>query len=105
MKVSVDDQELFTLTDFQKQVIKYIVPEEFFDEDMKRRLHWILMHKYEHTFRHMRAHWTDRLKERGMDPDTMSNEEFAERVFAQPDYMNYSLRQKADWLALQQANP
>lgn len=103
MKVSVDDQELFILTDFQKQVIQYTVPEEIFDEDMKRRLHWILMHKYEHTIRLLRDAWSAPLQERGIDAASMSNEEFANCVFAQSDYMNYSQRCKADSLALQQA--
>ena len=45
MKISVDDTELYTLSNTQKNVIKNDVNADIFEEDMKRRLDYILKHK------------------------------------------------------------
>lgn len=94
MKVSVNDQELFTLTEIQKKVIQNDIPSETFDEDMKRRLRWILLdEKYRKCFERMKKEWEPKLAERGVamlptDPDA-----FAQLVFSQPDYKNRSQRE------------
>jgi len=51
MKISVDSEDLFTLTETQKKVIMNDVHADAFDADMKRRLQYILMHKYEECFK------------------------------------------------------
>lgn len=38
MKISVDDTELYTLSNTQKNVIKNDINEDVFEEDMKQRL-------------------------------------------------------------------
>lgn len=85
MKISVNDQELFTLTEIQKKVIKNDICCHIFDEDMKRRLQYILNHKYERCFERLKAEWepilAKRLEAIPTDPD-----KFAELVFSQPDY-------------------
>ena len=45
MKIKVDNVDLFELTETQKKVIKNEIHADIFDEDMKRRLNWVLMHK------------------------------------------------------------
>ena len=57
MKISVDDQECFCLNETQKKVIKNDISEDVFDEDMKRRLQYILMHKYERCFERLKQEW------------------------------------------------
>lgn len=92
MKISVDDQELFTLSETQKKVIKNDIHDEIFDDDMKRRLQYILMHKYEQCFKRLKAEWEPKLAARGdrfipTDPD-----EFAELVFQHAEYKNRAQR-------------
>lgn len=94
MKISVDDKELFRLTETQKNVIKNDIHEEIFDEDMKRRLHYILTHKYERCFERLKKEWEPKLKERGVEMIPTNEERFAELVFAQQDYQNRSKREK-----------
>lgn len=64
MKISVDDQELFSLSETQKAVIKSEIPHDEFDADMKRRIQWVLTHKYERCFDRLKKEWEPKLKER-----------------------------------------
>jgi len=93
MKISVDDQHLFTLNETQKRVIKNDIMEEIFDEDMKRRLKYILTHKYEQCFDRLKKEWEPKLASR-MSSIPTNPEAFAELVFSQPDYKNRSQREK-----------
>ena len=94
MKISVDDKELFTLTETQKNVIKNDIHADIFDEDMKRRLHYILTHKYERCFERLKKEWEPKLKERGVEMIPTNEEKFSELVFSQPDYKNRSQREQ-----------
>lgn len=93
MKISVDDKELYTLSDTQKKVICDYLSEDIFDADMKRRLQWVLMHLYEQAYIEMKKNWEDRLAKRcdsiPTDPDKM-----AELIFSQPDYQSKCERDK-----------
>lgn len=93
MKVSINDVELFTLTDTQKKVIQNDILLEIFEEDMKRRLKWVLLdEKYRKCFKRLKDEWEPRLAKRvesiPTDPDAL-----AELIFSQPDYKNRSQRE------------
>lgn len=94
MKVSVDDQELFTLSDIQKQVIQNDILSEIFDEDMKRRLKWVLLdEKYRKCFERLKQEWEPKLAAAGAKSIPTDPEEFAKLIFASPDYKNRSARE------------
>lgn len=92
MKVSVNDVELFTLNETQKKVIKNDINDDFFDDDMKRRLEYVLKHKYERCFDRLKKEWEPKLKELGIKSIPLDNDEFAELVFAQPSYKDKKSR-------------
>ncbi len=92
MKISVNDKELFTLTDMQKRVMAHVIPDDIFEEDMKRRLQWILTHKYEHTMDLLRKEWEPKLREAGVAMIPTDNDRLANLIFSQPDYRNRSER-------------
>lgn len=92
MKISVDDIKLFELSEIQKKVIKNDILEEIFDEDMKRRLEYILMHKYERCFERLKAEWEPKLATR-LESVPTNKDAFAQLVFGQPDYKNRSQRE------------
>lgn len=94
MKISVNDQELFTLSETQKQVIQNDIHVEMFDADMKRRLQWILMHKYEECFKDLKKEWDDKLAKNGIKMIPTDPEEYAQLVFAQPNYKDRAAREK-----------
>lgn len=94
MKISVNDQELFTLSATQQQVIQYDIPEDIFEDDMKRRIQWVLMHKYQECFKDLKAEWDVKLAENGIDMMPTDPDKYAQLVFAQPNYQNRSARDK-----------
>lgn len=86
MKISVNDQELFTLSDTQQKVIKHDIHKEIFDEDMKRRIEWVLMHKYEQCFKRLKEEWDGKLAANGVAMIPTDKDAYAELVFQQPNY-------------------
>ena len=92
MKIKVDDQDLFEITDIQKQVIKNDIHEDFFDEDMKTRLEYILMHKYERCLHRLKIEWLPKLQSR-VDSIPTDDDKLAELIFSQPDYKNRKERE------------
>ena len=94
MKISVNDVELFTLSETQKKVIQNDIPSEIFEEDMKRRLQWILVdEKYKRCFERLKKEWEPKLSAKGMPSLPTDPDEFAELVFSQPEYKNRSQRE------------
>lgn len=94
MKVSVNDQKLLEISDTQKRVIQNDIHSEIFEDDMKRRLEYIIMHKYERCFERLKAEWEPKLAQRFESVPT-NKDAFAELVFSQPDYKNRSQRDKS----------
>ncbi len=85
MKISVDDKELFTLSDIQKNVIMNDIHEDIFDEDMKRRIQYIIMHKYEQCLKRLKDDWMPILQTRLSSIPT-SDEELSKLIMSQKDY-------------------
>lgn len=96
MKISVDCQcsdKLFELNDTQKKVICNDIMSEELDSDLKRRLQYILMHKYERCFARLKQEWEPKLAVRGITSIPTDRDEFAQLVFAQSDYKDRSTRE------------
>jgi hypothetical protein len=92
MKISVDGQKIFELTETQKKVIQNDIPTAQFEEDMKRRLHWILVgEKYTKCMARLKAVWMETLAQRYESIPT-NDDALAELIFAQPDYENRTQR-------------
>lgn len=92
MKISVNDLELFTLSDTQKLVIQNDIHSDIFEDDMKRRLQYILTHKYERCFERLKKEWEPKLKENGVTSIPLDNDAFAQLVLSQPNYKNRAQR-------------
>jgi hypothetical protein len=94
MKISIDDKEIFTLSEIQKKVIENDIPSEIFEEDMKRRLKWVLIdEKYSRCMKRLRDEWEPKLAKRGVLMLPTDNDSFANLVFSQTDYKNRSQRE------------
>ena len=96
MKISVNDKELFTLTETQKKVIGNDIQDNIFEEDMKRRLKWVLMHKYEQCFKRLKEKWDDKLLANSVTMVPTQPDEYAELVFSQPNYQNAQQRKDSE---------
>jgi len=86
MKISVDDKELFSLSETQKKVIMNDIHEDIFEEDMKRRLQYVLMHKYEQCHKRLKQQWEPKLKSMGVKSIPTDDQEFAEMIFSLAEY-------------------
>lgn len=95
MKISVNDQELFTLSETQKKVIKNDIHVDIFDNDMKRRLNWVLMHKYERCFDRLKKEWDSKLATNGVESVPTDKDAYAQLVFTQPNYKDRKARELA----------
>lgn len=88
MKISVNDQELFVLSDIQKKVIENDIDSDMLEDDMKRRLQWVLMHKYERCMERLKKEWLPKLKANGVQSVPMDDDALAQIIFDQPTYKN-----------------
>ena len=86
MKISVDDKVLFELTETQKNVMKNVVSADIFEEDMKRRLKWVLTHAYEEWFKTLKEEWDPKLPALGVASVPTDPDAYANLVFCQPCY-------------------
>jgi hypothetical protein len=98
MKISINDQELFTLSDTQKRVLAHEIPEDILEQDLKRRIEWVLMHKYEQVFKSFKEEWDQKLKSNGVKSVPTDEEEYAQLVFSQQNYQNRVARDKSSEL-------
>ena len=95
MKISVDDQECFCLSETQKKVIKNDIHEDEFEIDMRRRLQYILTHKYERCMNRLKDEWEEKLTERYPSIPTDADA-LAELIFSQEDYKSRKEREPAE---------
>jgi hypothetical protein len=95
MKISINDQELVTVSALKKQVIQNEIPSEMLDDDLKRRMAYIIAHKYERCMERMRKEWEPKLKAKGVQQVPLDDDAFAQLVFSQPEYKDRSSRERA----------
>lgn len=93
MKIQVDGKKVFELNETQKKVIKNDIPSEIFQEDMERRVRYIIEHKYERCFERLKREWEPKLKGR-VEAFPSNDDVFAELIFSQPDYQSRSQREE-----------
>lgn len=91
MKIKVDDEIVFELTEGQKKVICNEILTELIDSDIKRRVRWVIEHKYERCFEALKKEWETKLVGR-VKALPLDKDELAELIFSQPDYKNRSQR-------------
>lgn len=97
MKVSVNDQALFTLNETKKKVIcDSHVRADIFDQDMKRRLQWVIMHLYDECYKDFKQKWEPILYQDGVSMIPTDPDAFAELVFNRPDYQDRLQREIND---------
>lgn len=92
MKISVNDTELFSLSQIQQLVIQNEINSADLDADMKRRLQWVLTSKYDECYKRLFTEWFPKLAERGVQSIPTDKDAFAQLVFSQPDYKDRAAR-------------
>ena len=92
MKVTVDGVDILELSKVQEDIIKHEIPSEIFEDDMIRRLKWIVMRKHEQAFKKMKEEWDHKLEKAGVEFIPTNPDEYAKLVFSQPDYQDKDSR-------------
>lgn len=92
MKISVDGIEILALAETQKKVIKDYVKSEIFEEDMKRRIRWVINEIYNESFKRLKSRWDSKLESNGIKSLPISKDAYAELVFSQPNYKDRTAR-------------
>lgn len=92
MKISVNDKELFSLSDTQKRVIANDLNIDDLEVDLSRRLEWVLFHKYERSFQRLKEEWDDKLAKNGISMIPTNPDKYAELIFSQPNYKDRKSR-------------
>lgn len=92
MQIHVDGKKVLELNNTKMKVIMNDVHEDQFQEDMERRVNWILQHKYERCFQRLKQEWEPKLKASGVQTIPLDDDAFAEVVFAHPDYKSRKQR-------------
>lgn len=93
MKIFVDSEMVIEIKDIHRKVIENDIMSEIFDADIKRRIQWIILHKYERCFERLKNEWMPKLKER-MATIPTDDEALAQLIISQPDYKNRSAREE-----------
>jgi hypothetical protein len=102
MQFFVNDELIKELTPTQLKVIAHDLLNV--DEEMRRRVHDILMAAYERSFANIKHQWEIKLAERGEEFIPTNKDAFAELVFKQPDYKNRAQREEEAINAANAAN-
>lgn len=94
MKIKVDNEEVLDLNETKKKVIKNDIHADEFDNDMKRRVKYIIEHKYEQCFKRLKAEWEPKLAAKGIASLPTDPDAFAELVFSQTDYKDRKVKEQ-----------
>lgn len=93
MKISVNGIELLSISDVKKQVICNDINCDEFDADIKRRIEYIVMHKYEQSFNRLKQEWDSKLANNGITMIPTDQDAYAALVFSQPNYKDRKARE------------
>ena len=80
------------MSETQKKVLQNEIPAEKLEEDMKRRLQWVLSHKYEQCMTRLKKEWEPKLAQNGVEAVPTNPDALAELIFKQPNYKDRSMR-------------
>jgi hypothetical protein len=94
MRVTVDDVDLYTMSDIQKKVIQNDISADKFENVMMGQIQGILKNQYALSFKNLKQKWDPILATRmasvPTDPDA-----YAQLVFSQADYLDRKARDAA----------
>jgi len=81
MKIYINNEELFTLSDIQKKVIQNDIPLDIFEDDMKRRLKHIIEHSTNQVIEQNFKSFREFIKSKNISSMPSDKMEFAALIF------------------------
>ncbi len=86
MRITLDDEEILTLSEIQKKVIQNDIPSELFEHDMKRRLKYMIDHPCEHHIERNSDSWREELKKKNVSLYPSDKWTFANVLYQSRNY-------------------
>ena len=96
MKIMVDNNDVMIIPETMKKVICNDIHADEFDDEMMRRLKWIVEHKFEQCFKRLKAEWDHKLAANGVQMLPTDPMAYAELVFMQPNYKDRKAREAVE---------
>lgn len=98
MKISVNDVELFTLSEYELNLLKNDINSDVLEGDIKRRLEWVLKHKCGQCLKRLEAEWRPKLISKGAESLPTDHAALVALVLADKDYKDRKARDEAEAL-------
>jgi hypothetical protein len=84
---------ILELTPDMEKVFLHAFPEDDLETDLKRRVNYIITHKYEAVLKELKEEWDSKLESHGITMIPTNKEEYARLVFKHPGYKSRSERE------------
>lgn len=91
MIIKADDREILNIDEMTKKLISDDVNRDIIDQDIIRRIKWIVQHKAEFNYQRLKKQWVPKLKNRNISIPK-NPKALATVIFAQPDYKDAKTR-------------
>lgn len=93
MEIKIDDKIVLTLSETQVKILKHDISEDIFDDDIARRIKFIISEKYQNSLKRIKQEWEPKLKDMGRKSIPLDEEQFCEVVFGCKDYADKKTRE------------
>ena len=92
MKIFADDVLIFEISDTDYKILADEISEDKLNEEIKRRIKWIITHKIEGCFKRLKQEWEPKLVTAGYDSLPTNRDKYADLVFKHPLHKNRKKR-------------
>jgi len=95
MKIQVDGADLMDVKPWEMKVLQYQLPTEGVEDDLKRRLKYIISHKIERCIDQMINDWMPKIrKDKSITSVPTDKKSLVEMIMNRPDYKDRSTREE-----------
>lgn len=86
MKCTLNDKEIFALSDSQLNVLKHCIPEDQVEEHLKAIILYVIKHKLVECAGKLFEEWKPKLIAEGVKEIPISDADFADMIFKHAEY-------------------
>lgn len=86
MKCTLNDKQIFELSESQLNVLKHCIPEDQLEDHIKTVILYVLKHKLTECAGKLFEEWKPKLIAEGVQQIPISDADFADVIFRHPNY-------------------
>lgn len=91
-EVKVNDTLHYKLEDHHLKALCHDLNEDMLLDELKRRIEWVIMHKYDQCFKRIKQQWDKKLADNGVTMIPTDAKAYLELVRSQPNYKDRKAR-------------